>query len=119
MRCIAEYREQMHPPLLTLYIHDAPHRRMHIRVLKQYRQIIYTACDAIRLQMPIDNPIDLSVYFVDPSSPDLDNLLTALYQALDDNYILVDDGLIQRVTMMKLFPVTKSRHLLGERRPLA
>jgi len=46
--------------------------------------------------------------FIDPTSPDLDNLITAFYQAVDDDTgrpaLLLDDGLFQKVTMMKMFP---------------
>lgn len=108
MRCIVEYREQQHPPLLTLYIHDAPHRRMHRRVLQRYRNALFVAGLEAGLILPIDYPVDLNVTFVNPTSPDLDNLLTALYQAIDGNTLrgpslLADDGLIQAVSMRKMF----------------
>jgi len=37
MKIIAQYAGTAHPPVLSLYIHDAPHRRMHIRVIERYR----------------------------------------------------------------------------------
>lgn len=60
------------------------------------------------VSMPIDEPIDLMVSFINPSSPDLDNLIMALFRALDGktlrgNGILSDDGLIHKVTMSKFY----------------
>lgn len=109
MRIVVNYFPAQHPPLLQLSIFDAPHRRMHLAVLRQYREKIYNACKEAGIQMPIAQPIDLSVLFVNPSSPDLDNLLTALYQALDGRTgkgpsVLTTDGLISKVTMSKFFP---------------
>ncbi len=113
MRAIAEYDERQHPPLLKLWIHGAPHRRVRVEVIAVYRACLLQTCRRIGLVMPIDHPIDLKVTFVDPSSPDLDNLLTALYQALDGRTlgrpgVVADDGLIQHVTMGKMFP--NARH---------
>jgi len=44
MKIIASLAVTEHPPLLTLAIHDAPHRRMHIRSIMQYREFIRNAC---------------------------------------------------------------------------
>ena len=112
MKVIAHYTATSFPPLLSLSIHDAPHRRMHIRTIQQYREFIRIACDAAGIRTPIDVPIDLDVLFCNPSSPDMDNLLTALFQALDGSTlkkpgILVDDELVQRVRMSKLWPPKK------------
>lgn len=114
MRVIVEYLPAQHPPQLNLFIHHAPHRRMHIRVIQQYREFIRAACNKAGISTPIETPIDLSVMFVDPASPDLDNLLTALYQAMDGNTlkgpgILADDGLIHGVRMSKFFPGGKKK----------
>lgn len=108
MRIIAQYDEQRHPPLLRFSIHDAPHRRMHIECIRQYRHALRFACMRAMIDFPIDHPIDLAVTFVNPSSPDLDNLLTALYQAMDGKTlngpgILTDDGLISHVSMGTLW----------------
>lgn len=113
MRCIVQYFPTQHPPLLQFSIHGAPHRRMHIAVIQRYRDDLQKACNAAGIATPISHPIDLSVLFVDPSSPDLDNLLTALYQALDANTlrkpgILADDGLISKVTVSKFYPGRKA-----------
>jgi hypothetical protein len=114
MRCHAHYDDRHHPPLLKLSVFDAPHRRMHIAVIKQYRQCLYEAIKrALEMKgvsLPIDWPIDLSVLFVNPSSPDLGNLFLALEQALDGktltkkNMVLTDDSLVSKVTMGKLYP---------------
>ena len=112
MKVIAQYVATAHPPLLSLYIHDAPHRRMHFRTIQQYREFIRQACTDAGIVTPIDVPVDLDVLFCNPSSPDMDNLLTALFQALDGATlkgpgILTDDGLIQRVRMSKMWPPKK------------
>jgi hypothetical protein len=108
MRVKAEYRDAAFPPLLILNIHGAPHRRVHTAVILDYRREIRRACIAAGLiHLPIDHPIDLSVLFVDPCSPDLGNLYLALEQALDGatlgpNAVLADDSLVQAVTMSKI-----------------
>lgn len=110
MRCIAKYIDSQHPPMLQLNIFDAPHRRMHIEVIRQYRQIIFDAVKATGVDLPISHPIDISVLFVNPSSPDLGNLFLALEQSLDGktmsshNAVLEDDSLVSKVTMAKFFP---------------
>src|SRR5882757_5334883 len=83
MRVIADRVEQPGAPLMRLYIHDAPHRRMHMRTIQQFREVIRTAVQKAGFNTPIAYPIELSVVFVNPSSPDLDNLLTALFLAFD------------------------------------
>jgi hypothetical protein len=108
MRCIVKFDERVYPPLLSLFIHGAPHRRMHVAMIQQYRDTLRKVRHAAGILTPIDFPIDLCVHFIRPTSPDLDNLLTALYQALDGGAlrkpgILTDDGLIQSVKMSKLF----------------
>jgi Holliday junction resolvase RusA-like endonuclease len=112
MKIIANYVLTAYPPLLSLYIHDAPHRRMHVKTIQQYREFIRQACTAAGIVTPIGVPVDLDVLFVNPSSPDCDNLLTALFQALDGSTlrgpgILTDDGLVQRVRMSKMWPAKK------------
>ena len=114
MKIIAKYAETEHPPLLCLFIHDAPHRRMHVQTIVQYREFIRVACDKAGIKTPIAHPIDLSVFFVNPSTPDLGNAYLALEQALDGATlkkpgIVVDDGLIQKVTMSKYFPLSKKK----------
>src|SRR5690242_16151189 len=109
MRVKAQYFPKEHPPLLTLFIHDAPHRRMHLATIQQFRKVIYKALVEIGVEMPITHPVDLSVLFVNPSSPDLGNSYLALERAMDGKtlskpYILKDDSLISHVKMSKFFP---------------
>lgn len=112
MRVIAEYRDSAHPPLLGFYIFGAPHRRMCDEVILEYRGALVAACRKIGLNTPIRQPVDLRATFIDPTSPDLDNLIVALFRALDgDTFntpgVLADDGLIQHVSIGKLFPHAK------------
>lgn len=111
MKVIAKYHALYDPPLLQLWIHDAPHRRMHVKTIQAYRKIIYEAVrhTSIGRNMPIDHDIDLDVMFVNPSTPDLGNAYLALEQAMDNMTltkpgIVMDDSLIQKVTMSKYFP---------------
>lgn len=75
-----------------------------------YRSDLYHAWKKLGYNAPIDFPVDISVIFIDPCSPDLDNCLTALYRALDGKTwdpkptVMTDDGLIQRVEMLKFYP---------------
>lgn len=108
MRVIATLDGKTVPATLVLVIHGAPHRRMHIKMIQQYRDEIRRACDAAKIVTPIDTTVDLSVLFVDPTSPDYDNLLTALYQAMDGKTlkppgILVDDSLIGTIRKLARF----------------
>jgi Holliday junction resolvase RusA-like endonuclease len=110
MKVIAKYHALYDPPLLQLWIHDAPHRRMHIKTIQQYRKFLYEAVrhTSIGNKMPIDFPIELDVLFVNPSSPDIGNIYLALEQAMDNTTltkpgIVMDDGLIQKITVAKYF----------------
>jgi hypothetical protein len=107
MRCIASYDDRRYPPLLSLSIHDAPHRRMHVATIQQYRGVLYRACQLAKIKLPIARAIDLNVVFVNPSSPDLGNVYLALERALDGKTlkkpaVLEDDSQISAVRMMKL-----------------
>jgi hypothetical protein len=111
MKIIARYHALYEPPLLQLWIHDAPHRRMHIKTIQAYRKVIYEAVrhTSIGRALPIDFQIDLGVLFISPASPDLGNCYLALEQAMDNTTltkpgILVDDSLVQKVTMSKYYP---------------
>jgi hypothetical protein len=111
MKVIAKYHALYDPPLLQLWIHDAPHRRMHIKTIQQYRKILHEAVrhTSVGNRMPIDHNIDLDILFVNPSTPDLGNAYLALEQAMDNKTltkpgIVEDDELIQKVTMAKFFP---------------
>lgn len=112
MKIIADYDRTVHPPLLRLYIHDAPHRRMHIKVIQQYRVALRAAMQKIGIKNVIMNQIALWVLFVNPSSPDLGNLYLALEQALDHTTltkpgIVMDDSLIVEQSTRILFPPAK------------
>jgi len=111
MKIIAKYHALYDPPLLQLWIHDAPHRRMHIKTIQAYRRDIFTAVKktSIGKELPIKHDIELEVLFVNPASPDLGNIYLALEQALDNKTltkpgIVMDDSLIQKVAMAKFFP---------------
>jgi hypothetical protein len=108
MRCIVSIDRKQTPNRLNFIIHNAPHRRMHQAILRQYRKELWTAALASDIINPIDQHVELKVLFVDPLSPDLDNMLTALYQALDGKAgegptILTDDRLVCYVEMGYLF----------------
>lgn len=113
MKIIAEMleaSETRHLPLIRLYVHNAPHRRMHAKVIQAYRKDLRQTFLDAKIAIPIRRDVDLSVLFIDPSSPDLDNLLMALYQALD-KVVLADDGLIQSVHIAKYFPYDRKGYL--------
>lgn len=105
MRAIVSIDGKTVPATLNIILHGAPHRRMHIRMIQQLREEIRRACDAAGIPTPIDTTVDLSVLWIDPTSPDYDNLLMALYQAMDGATlkgpgILTDDsniGTIKRL----------------------
>lgn len=108
MRVIMEYDPKLHPPVLKFYIHGAPHRRAHRATIEQYRKHLFAACQISGVQMPINNPVDMVVLFISPTSPDLGNSYLALERALDgsttETYkILSDDSLVQRVVMSKIY----------------
>lgn len=108
MLVISKYHADRFPPLLQLWIHDAPHRRMHIKTIQQYRLELYKSISKIGVKLPIQHDIELDVLFVNPSTPDLGNAYLALEQALDHATltkpgIVQDDSLIQKLTMAKYF----------------
>lgn len=114
MKVIAQYVGTAHPPVLSLYIHDAPHRRMHIKVIEQYRVFIRAALAKIGIVGPIEHQIELWVLFVNPASPDLGNLYLALEQALDGKTltppgIVVDDSLIVEQSSRIFFNQAKKK----------
>lgn len=110
MRIIAEFDRARDIPKLSLWIHDAPHRRMHVKVIQAYRVALRTALAKIGVDIPIAHAIDLDVLFVNPSSPDLGNLYLALEQAMDHTTlskpgIVADDSLIVRQRTAKFYNV--------------
>jgi len=66
--------------------------------------------DEAQIPAPLRNNVELSATFISPTSPDLDNLLTALFQALDGKCgrrptLLADDRQIVFVKNLALmFP---------------
>lgn len=91
--------------LMTFFIHHAPHRRVHHKVLARYREMLWVAANAAGITQQLKHDIGISVLFVDPTGPDLDNLVTALFQALDGKCgkgptILADDRQIQWIDKM-------------------
>jgi Holliday junction resolvase RusA-like endonuclease len=68
--------------LLTVNSRYAPHRRMDRAILQKYREEVWRAAQEAELPV-MSHQISLSALFVDPCGPDLDNLVTALFQALD------------------------------------
>lgn len=118
MKIIMEYDEASYPPLLTMYVHGAPHKRQHRAMFQSYRDKIAEVARAERIKFPIRHPLDLVVLFVDPVSPDLDHTLEALFIALDGAVkfkgsktppLLASDDLIHKVTMSKFYPCEKTR----------
>lgn len=116
MKIIAQYAGTAHPPVLSLYIHDAPHRRMHLRVIEAYRNDLRKALAKIGITDVIEHQIELWVLFVNPSSPDLGNLYLALEQAMDDKTklggnagpgMIRDDSLIVEQSTRILYPPVK------------
>lgn len=110
MKILAKLIDVQHPPKLSLVIFDAPHRRMHVRVIQEYRKSLQGTCEKAGIEIPIEYPIDLDVTFVNPTSCDLGNLYLALEQAIDGTTLkaigpglVVDDSLVSKVTMMKLY----------------
>lgn len=101
METIMEFVERVGDlPLLRLYVHHAPHRRQHWRVIEAYRVELVAAAKRAGIPIPIKRPLALSVLFIDPTSPDLDNLVMSTYRALDGKghhkaSVLADDGLIE------------------------
>jgi Holliday junction resolvase RusA-like endonuclease len=114
VRTIVEYVERENDlPLLRFYIHNAPHRRQHHRSIAVYRDELVAAAKASNIAIPIKVPIALSILFINPVSPDLDNLLMATMRAMDGTShakptILKDDGLVHCLEKVsKYFPETK------------
>ena len=59
MRCIVKFDERVYPPLLSLFIHGAPHRRQHVAAIQQYRDCLRNVFMQAGIMMPIDFPVDL------------------------------------------------------------
>jgi Holliday junction resolvase RusA-like endonuclease len=116
MRTIIKYVERADDlPLLQFYIHGAPHRRMHHQTIEAYRKELVEAAQKEKIVIPIKHPVAVSVLFIDPTSIDLDNLLTALWRAMDGKdhrkpTVLADDGLIHWIERTgKYYPQDKKK----------
>ena len=101
MRTIIEV-EASAPIKLRMYIHDAPHRRAHKEILRRYRLELWAAWKATGRSDTIRDAVDLYVTFINPTGPDIDNLLVSTFQALDGKTgrgptILADDRLVSFV----------------------
>jgi len=111
MKAVIQYDEYAHPPLMRMYIHGCPHKRQQREVIQQFREeLLYVAKRSIGnvVDFPIDHPIDLELVLTNPSSPDLDHLLEAVYMAMDGKSmkgasILTDDRHIQSVKLSKMY----------------
>lgn len=92
--------------LLTVSVHRAPGRRAGSKnplafeaVHAAYRKEIWEAAQKARVPV-LNHEIRLSATFINPETPDLDNLLVALFRALDGGTgdksmaLLGDDGQI-------------------------
>lgn len=101
MRCIVErvLPKGTDDPMIKLIIHGAPHRRMHHNVIQLYREELRRAFHAAEIMTPLDTVHDFRIVFINPCSPDKDNLFVALCQAMDGSTlkppgILKDDSLV-------------------------
>lgn len=109
MKIVVSYDKKSFPPVLRMSIHDAPHRRMHYRVIQRFREELYAACVSANVPVPLDEPTDVELIFVNPASPDPGGSYMAWEQAVDGRTlqgpaVFTDDGLIQKITMIRLFP---------------
>lgn len=109
MKILVKYFPDRFPALLRLSIHDAPHRRMHIAVIQQYREALFDACKAAGVPVPLDEPTDIDLFFVNPASPDRGGSYLAFEQAVDGSTlkgpaVFTDDGLIAHVEMDCFWP---------------
>lgn len=125
MRTIVEFTERGDDlPLLQFYIHQAPHRRQHHRVIEEYRRELVEAAQSAKIAIPITQPVAISALFINPCSPDLDNLVMALFRALDGKghakpTILKDDGLVNCLEKVAKFYPEKKRDFAPKSAQLA
>jgi hypothetical protein len=109
LRTIIEADERTSPLTLRMYIHDAPHRRAHKEMLRLYRISLWEAWKAAGRTDTISAPVDLIVVFINPTGPDIDNLIVSTFQALDGKTgkgptILVDDRQVSCIKASILRP---------------
>lgn len=97
------------PPILRVSVEGSPHRRQPKEILIQYRQALVEAAKKAGMPIPYDDVLDVEILLVNPTTPDLDNSLTAFYRAVDKKALkgpclLTDDGLIQSIKIAKFYP---------------
>jgi len=114
MKTYLSYHPEMFPPLLKMFVHGCPHYRQDRATFQAFRKTINLAATNADILYPIDEPIDLYVIFVNPTSPDIANCIMALYRALDGKALkgkslLTDDGLITKITAIKYYPNDKTK----------
>lgn len=109
MKVIASFDRHSFPPKLSLFVHWAPHERSQKRILELYKKMVCEKVSKV-VRTPIDYHVDLRVVFIDPTSPDLDHLLVALYRALDgkskwlgESCVVTDDSLISDVSIKRIY----------------
>src|SRR6266566_1586896 len=116
MKIVLDYDDKVLPHKLKLSVFHAPHKRQHRAMFAQYREALYRAAMDEGIHDQITAPVDLNVLFVDPTSPDLDHLLEALFIALDGKVklktnfpaLLESDGQVQWVSFGKFYPCEKT-----------
>lgn len=106
MKIIVDYQDKHDVPRLVLFIHGAPHRRMHRKVFDEYRKQLIAACKKAGMKLPLKHQIDVTVYMFDPTSPDNGNIYLALEMCLDGKSrggVVEDDSLIRDTVIKKLW----------------
>lgn len=105
-----------------MHLHGSPHKRFMDssagrKVMQRTRNDLYvSASRQLAIKLPIDFPIELDLFFVNPSSPDLDHLIEAVYilidgdkGSLDGPSILKDDRLVQALKAAKYYNQPKTK----------
>lgn len=126
MKSIIQFDAYAEIPLLRMYLHGCPHKRMHRAVLQRCReelthsaerQIGHKRQGGSIVNLPIDFEIDLEITFINPASPDLDHMIEAVFMMLDGKNgsltgpsVLIDDRLIQGLQKVrKFYPEAKTK----------
>ena len=113
-------------PLLTMFVHGCPHKRVYRPYLQKMRDD-FTHSVQRQLRLPfikneynagymIDYPVDISVTYTNPMSEDLDHLMEALYMIMDGPSgslkgpsVLKDDRLIKGFSCRIYYPEDKTK----------
>lgn len=109
MKTLVKFNETLFPPLLQLSIYRCPHKRQQRVMFQKLRDELNAAATEAGIHFPIEDPVDIRIIFIDPTSPDLDHVLEVVYTALDGKSLkgpalLKSDSQIQAVHMMKFYP---------------